>query len=490
MQPIGTSSPPAAGASSRRADTLMIVALASANLAEGILLGVMPTAVGGLGELFHQSAGELTWVHAVQLLAAGMSVPVLARLGDIYGHRRILRLGVVLALLGSLLCAVAPNYLVFLVGRALAGPVAAYTALSVGIIRDRAAPERLRSGVSMVMAALTGGSVLGTLAAAQISSMTDNVIAVLWIPVVMFVLTLVVLFTMVPESLNRAHVRPDWWGAVLLSLGLACLLLFVGEGGDWGWTSTPTLGCLAGAVVILTGWALLELRITDPMVDLRVASRRNVAPFYVASLTMGVTFYGAQTAVSTFLATPEEVGYGFGLDVTGLALALVPPGVMAVVGALSVPYLSRSLGHKQTLYCGYVLLVAGYLTLVVWHASLWQAVLAVSIAYYGTGISTGAMPMILAERAARTSSGIATGLFNTVKSVGGSTASASFGAIMTSLTIVGTVVPTEHAYRVVWMICAGAALVSMLIVFTAVGTGKEAGALEDGTAREREPAAA
>jgi MFS family permease len=223
--------------------------------------------------------------------------------------------------------------------------------------------------------------------------------------------------------------------------------------------------------VVLGAWAVLELRIKDPMVDVRTASRRTVAPFYIASLTMGVTFYGAQTAVSTFLATPAKAGYGFGLDVTGLALALVPPGIMAVAGALSFPRLSGVLGHKATLYCGYCLLILGYLSLVLWHGALWQAILALSLAYFGTGISTSAMPLILAERAARTSAGIATGLFSTVKSVGGSMATATFGAIMTSLTVAGTVVPTEWAYRIVWLICAGAALLSMLIVFTAVNAG-------------------
>ena len=100
------------------------------------------------------------------------------------------------------------------------------------------------------------------------------------------------------------------------------------------------MGALTASLVLLAGWVAIELRVTDPLIDLRAASRRAVAPFYLASLPIGAAFFGATTATTTFMAAPEHpAGYGFGLDVTALAYVGLATTTAIVLGATAVPRL-------------------------------------------------------------------------------------------------------------------------------------------------------
>jgi MFS family permease len=451
-------SPPAA---------LLVAALASVTFAEGTLLAVVPTAVAGIGRLFGQSAGALNWVSTAQLLATGVCTPAFSRLGDTLGHRRVLRVAVLLAAAGAVLAALAPDFGLLLAGRVLQGPIGAFTPLAVGILRDRLDTERLRRGIGVVVGALTAGSAAGLLIAAEVYQASASVRVVLWIPAACLTVAAVVTFWLVPQTLRRAPVRMDWLGAVLLGAGLAMLLLVLAHGAAWGWASVSTAGWLAGGVSALVLWVVTELRVTDPLIDLRAVSRRAVAPFYLASLTIGVAFFGASTATTTFMATSRSTtGYGFGLDITAIAYVGLPSSGAVVLGAVAVAWIARQVGHRATVCLGCAALLAGYGGLAGWHDQIWQLIVWSSVAGLGVGVVSGAMPVVLTERSARTSAGISTGLFISGRAVGGSIAGAGFTALLTRVTIGHTGIPRQIGYVSVWLICAAASLVSLVIVAT------------------------
>src|SRR5580698_8721240 len=147
---------------------ILVAALACVTFAEGALLGVVPTTVAGLGRLFGASACTLNWVSTAQLLATGVCTPAFSRLGDTLGYRRVLRVAVLLAAAGAVLAALAPDFGLLLAGRALQGPIGAFTPLAVGILRDRLDTGRLRRGIGVVVGALTAGSAVGLLIAAEV----------------------------------------------------------------------------------------------------------------------------------------------------------------------------------------------------------------------------------------------------------------------------------------------------------------------------------
>jgi MFS family permease len=168
------------------------------------------------------------------------------------------------------------------------------------------------------------------------------------------------------------------------------------------------------------------------------------------------------------MAAPEHVaGYGFGLDVTALAYVGLVNTTAIVLGAAAVPRLVKRIGHEPAVYAACAAMLAGYTGLAAWHGTLWQVVAASSVSGLGMGLIASAMAVVLTERAGTASTGISVGLYITVRAIGGSMAGAGFAALLTRATIVGTVIPREWAYVAVWLTCALASLLSLLIVAAA-----------------------
>ncbi len=119
-------------------------------------------------------------------------------------------------------------------------------------------------------------------------------------------------------------------------------------------------------------------------------------------------------------------------------------------------------GHKATLYLGCAVMAGGCGAMALWHANLAAFIVTLRVTNFGTGIVNAGVPVVLAERAQRTS----TGLFNTAKG-GRSVSGAVFAAVLTSIAIAHTAVPRESAYVVVWLVCGACALVSLLVVVAA-----------------------
>lgn len=428
-------------------------------LVSGLVQGMMPTLLPRIGTELHVSAGNLNWVNSAQLLSSAVCVPLFARLGDMYGHRRLLRVAAVALAAGSMLVAWAPSYAVFLLGRVLQGALAALLPLEIGLVRDRLSPERSRGAVAFLVGSLTLGASAGLVLSGLLGEAISGVRGILWIPAVAALFCVGVVFFLVPESVTRAAGRVDWAGAVLLSSGLAALLLAIAEGPQLGWLDARTLGLFAVAVVAAAAWVRVELRVAEPIVDLRLTVRRELLPVYVAAFMLGTATFGAQTAAAVFVASPaSQLGYGFGYDTLGIAWLMLPNGLMAFVAATVAGRLIRRVGPRAVLASGGGLMTAGYAVLVLAHGEPWQFVAANSLIGFATGLSISAMPALIMDASPADRTGIATGLHNTAKTLGGSVAGAVFAAVLTAVTLQGTEVPTESAYRIVWACCAAVAL--------------------------------
>ncbi|MEW1686982.1 MFS transporter [Streptomyces sp. NPDC091265] len=434
-------------------------------LTSGIIQGMMPTLLPELGAVLDIGAGDLNWVNAAQLLAAAVSVPLFGRLGDMYGHRRLLRIAVLCLVAGSVLVAWSPSFEVLLVGRVLQGPLAALLPLEIGLVRDRLDAPGARSAIAMLVGALTFGASAGMVLAGLLREVIDSVHGVLWIPAATTVLCAGVVFFLVPESKTRAPGRVDWAGAGLLSVGLATLLLGISQGPKWGWSDAWTLTLFAVAACALVVWVLVELRVAQPVVDIRLTVRRTLLPVYAASFLLGTALFGAQTAAVLFISAPaDKLGYGFGYDALGIAWLMLPSGVMAFAASLVASRLFRLIGGRGALALSGFLMAVGYVFLIVAHGEPWQFVVVNAVVGSGVGLALSAMPVLIVDASPHERTAIATGIYNTAKTVGGSVAGAVFAAILTALTFKGTEIPTVDAYITVWWCCAG---VSVLVAVAA-----------------------
>ena len=242
----------------------------------GVVVAVMQTIVVPLlphiPALTGATPTAASWLVTVTLLTGAVFTPVLGRVGDMYGKRRVLVASLAVLVMGSVLCAVSSHIGVLITGRALQGAALAVVPLGISILRDELPPERVLSAVALMSSTLGIGAAVGLPVAALVVENFDWH-TMFWVSGAIGVIDIVLVLCCVPESPLRTRGRFDGVGALGLSAALVCLLLAVTQGADWGWTSTRTVGLLVAAVVVALLWGAYELRVPTPMVDLRVSAR-------------------------------------------------------------------------------------------------------------------------------------------------------------------------------------------------------------------------
>ncbi|MEU9736002.1 MFS transporter [Streptomyces sp. NPDC048002] len=423
--------------------------------------GVVPL-LPELGE--HHGVGDsaLNWVTSVQLLSGAVLVPVFGRLGDLYGHRRMLRISLACLAVGSLLVALAPNYPALLAGRVLQGALVALLPLEIALVRDRLPAETARSAIARLVGALTLGSLLGAVVMGALAKSVGDIRITLLVPAVLAALCVPVSFLFIPESVPKSGGRPDWPGAVLLGLALVCLLAGVSRLEEDGGLSASVLLPVATAVVVGAVWARHELRSADPLVDLRAMRGRRLAPFYLTSFLFGVMYFGSQTPNATFLAAdPDADGYGFALSALNIALVSLPATLAALVTSSATAVIARRLGYRRTLMAAFTLMTAGFASLTCFHSAVWQIVAALLVSGTGVGAALGAMPTVIVEATDPARTGVATALYNNVKTVGGAVTGGAVAALLSTFTTTSSDSPEETGYVLVWSLCALAGLAAV-----------------------------
>jgi MFS family permease len=336
------------------------------------------------------------WLLTAFALVGSVSAPLLGKLADLYGKRRIMLVSIGIAVLGDLLAALAPQFWVMVVGQALHGCISACIFLGYSLMRD-VYPPRLVPFTASV--SITGSGVLTVFAPFVIGALIDNYgFRSLYVFDLVFILVMAaVIVATTPETPVRRAARLDVLGAVLLAAGLSTVLLAVSEGSSWGWLSAPVLGLLAIGTVLLVVYVVTALRRTDPILDLRVLARRAAL---IGVVTGGVA-YGLNPMTQTLMAllarTPREVGgdYGLGLTASQYAWISAPLSVGSVLSGICVGLVVRRTGARMTMFVGLGLMGVGSLLVLVGHDALWQMIVASVVTGIGLGLALGSMPNLI-----------------------------------------------------------------------------------------------
>ncbi|WP_113716642.1 MFS transporter [Arthrobacter dokdonensis] len=435
---------------------------------------------------------DITWFISVWTLSSAVSIPILAKLGDMFGHRRILRIAVFLVLLGVCFVAFSQNYSLVLIGRALTGPLSVWLPLEIALIHDKISGDQARKSVGLLISSLTIGSLLGMLAAGALSSLHLNFTVVLLAPAVVTALCAVVVVFLVPESSVRAKSKIDLVG--FIGLGIFMILLLVGLSGIQknGFGSVQVLAPLAISLMVLGLWIAWELRREHPAINLRLVGSRAMWPPYLSSFMLGTVLLGTQTVTTTFLATrPDRSGFGFGLEPGRISLISAALTLVACVGAAIFAYVARGIGIRGVLILGACMAMAANLLLIFFHASFAIFMVNQGLNGLGFGMILGALPSMVAELSPRDQTGIATGIYNSLKTLGGAVGGAVFGVILAA-TIRPGLGAALGAYQTVWGVGIGALAISVMALMfvpsrhpehTASETDQTPAPLENVTAR-------
>jgi len=433
--------------------TRLIVALVAAGLSLGFGTGAFSGITIGIGRLFHASPGQLNWAISVALLSTVVCSPIAGRLGDVYGHRRMLVICVGGTALGGVLAAVAPSFGVLLLGRVLQGLIGGVLGLGPAIVRDRVGIRRGHTIIAVLAGAASVGLVAGLLCAAGFGGHHDGTRIVLWTSAAVFAAA-AALCLLTPDSVSRAAIRVDWLGAAVLAAGLACVSLGLRQAPISGWSDAATVAYLAVGAAVLIAWVPLQARTRQPFIDVRRVTSRGQLPSYAISFIFGVGAFGAQTAAITFMGSPAKVlHYGLSMSIADIASWLVPCAVASAVAAILTARLAAVVGHRAAFVLGGVLLTAGFALMIVWHQATAEFVVALIVQYAGLGIGLAMVPVVLSQLAGPGERGVVSSLGESLRGLGGGLATAVFATLEGSLVITHTAIPTEDAYLWVWGIC-------------------------------------
>jgi MFS family permease len=464
-----TSPPPVADAApprSRQSTALLIVGLAAllASLNQSLLIPVLSQ----ITEAAHTTSDNAAWLLTSTLLVAAVSVPTFGRLGDLYGKRLMFVVALIALVVGSLVCALAGDSLpVLIAGRAIVGLSSATIPLGISLVSTLLPPERAGSGIALISAMLGIGGSLGLPLSGLIAEHSDYHV-LFWICAVGGVLTLVGVWLALPESPKTGSGKMDIGGALLLGVAILALLLPLAEGESWGWTDVKTVGLLVAAVILLVVFVLVERRRKSPLVDIKTSARPAVLLTNIASLCVGFALFATLIGTASYVQAPAATGYGFGSSIVVSGLCLLPSGLAMLILSPVSAKLSERFGPKITLALGAAVVALGFLGRMVFTGHLWEIIVWTTIAGAGTGIAYAAMPSLIVRAVPRSELAAANGLNTLFRSVGSSLSSAIGGAILASSTIaLGTfALPSLTAYRILFALCAGAAIIGAAVALT------------------------
>ncbi|WP_167052092.1 MFS transporter [Salinibacterium sp. ZJ77] len=451
-------------------------------IVSGILQGFYVPLMPDIAVHLSVTDGDLNWFEASQLLLAAIIVPIFAKLGDMFGHKRILLLSTALTAGATWWLAFSGDFWSFLIAWSLQAFYVVWLPLEVALIFDRGrrtgtSASQTRRAAGFLVVALEAGAIMGALGSAQILKATSgDIMLTLFAPAIAVTLVFFAILFGVPESEPAGVRKFDGFGFTLLSIGLLLItagLVFL-RVDDIDGMPVPLdtrLSLLAIAVVlgaaVLWVFARWELRHPDPAIDLRVMSQPTMWPLLITAGLFGISVLGAQTPLATYAGTDPEIhGYGLGFDATVRSYLIGVYLVSMILGALAFAAVSKRISPRLSLVLASSLVGVGYLLFLPFHLEAWQVIANMVIAGMGSGALVAALPAAAAAAAPKGQTGIAAGMTNTTKTIGGAFASALFGVVLVSAAAdVGETVAPLAGYMTVWAVCGLGAVVSVVLLF-------------------------
>lgn len=292
-------------------------------------LFIVNVALPTIGHDFHAPLSTISWTISGYVLMIGVLPMGIGRLGDLWGQRAVYLAGLVIFVVASLSCGLAPNITLLIVFRVVQGVGAAIMTPGTLALIIRAFPQRqhglaigIYGGVSGL--GLIAGPVLGGL---LLQGGSWRLIFFVNVPVGILALLMTVLF--VPEEHQEGASAPvDWIGLALLSTGLLSLLFGFTRAGDEGWANPLVIGCCVLGIIVLTFFILVERRVRWPLVDLAIFRNRPFVMGCLSYFLFSAALFGSQPYWSLFMQntwgfTPLQGGLAF-LPSTGLVALFTP----------------------------------------------------------------------------------------------------------------------------------------------------------------------
>ncbi|UBV18550.1 MFS transporter [Mycolicibacterium fortuitum] len=445
----------------RRPPGVLIAGLSLVALTVAVLQTAVVPILGIIARQLNTSSVAVSWAVTANLLAAAASTPLIGRLADLYSKKRVLLGVLVVVLAGSVLAAVTASVPLLVAGRILQGASYALYPISIAILREELAEDRLVGAMSVLSGTLGFGGGVGLVVTGLLTSGDAGYHRVFWLTTVFTAAVIVVALVVVPNRRPVAGGAIDWLGAAGLATGLSAVLLAITQGNTWGWSHPGTLGFLLGGIVVLTGWWYWERRAADPLVSTTMLARRPILLTNLATILVGMGLYFAFLGLTQFVQmSRESAGYGFGAGVLQASVYFLLPGALTgfVVALMSGRYIDRY-GARRVLVVAAVAGITGFVLLAVAHDRPWQVVLAGVLANAYISLGYGALPALVVSEVDASETGIATSMNAIARTIGSSVAAAVVAVLLGH-----RMVPAEGSFVTIFIAGAVTAALAMTLI--------------------------
>ncbi|CEA07461.1 Multidrug resistance protein 3 [Arthrobacter saudimassiliensis] len=404
----------------------LIAGMLLASLDQTIVSTAMPTIVGELGGVEHQ-----TWITTAYLLATTIVMPIYGKFGDVLGRRNLFLFAIALFTLASVGCAFATDFWGFVVFRALQGlGGGGLMILSQAIIAD-IVPANERGKYMGPLGGIFGLSAVGgpLLGGFFVDHMTWQWAFYINIPIGIAAFTIAFFTLTLPGK--RIRQRIDIAGVVLLSIATTCLIFFTDFGGsdERGWTDPLTLAFGAGMLAAAAAFVLVERRAEDPIIPLSLFRNRIFINATAIGFALGMGMFAALAFVPTFL----QMSTGTSAAVSGLLLLPMMVGMMgtSIWSGLAI---TRTGTYKKYPIAGAVLVIAAmlWLTTLAADTPVWVICAQLFVFGAGLGLIMQVVVLVVQNSVPVDQIGTATSSNNYFREVGAALGVAIFGAMFTT----------------------------------------------------------
>ena len=336
-----------------RALLAMVGAALLLNYVETMVIPAVPT----LQKDFTTTSSDVAWITSAFLIVGSAVSPLLGKLGDSYGKKKMFLVALAFYTAGVGLAGFSPS-IYFLIGaRAVQGIGFAIIPLALGIIAETFPKERIATAQGVVSATFAIGSAMGLIVGSYIVQNAGWQ----WAFHSAFVLSIVLfaviwLFLPTGSTGTRAHV--DYETVVLLMAGISLILLYLTEGPYEGWYSTYDVAALVAGFALTVGFFVAESRRANPLIQLQLLKIRNVLVANGIGVLSGIGMFMLFFAVVYYAYYPPP--YGLGLNIQSVGFTMGPATIVMLAAGPGLGRLTARAGPKPTMILGALVAMAGF----------------------------------------------------------------------------------------------------------------------------------
>jgi len=397
---------------------VILAVLSLAAVTYAVLSSAVIPALTTLQHSLDASETGVTWLLTGFLLSASVGTAIIGKLGDMYGKQRLLVWTLLTLAAGTLLAALSASLAILIVARVIQGVAGGIFPLAFGIARDEFPADRVAGSIGLMSAILGVGGGLGLVVGGLIDEHL-NWHWLFWIPLPIMVAAAVCAWRFIPESPVRSPGRVNWTAAALMSVGLSAVLIGIAQTSVWGWTGPKTLALLAFGLAACTAWIMVELRSSNPLIDMTMMRVRGVWTANLAAFLVGGGLYAWFLLLPQLAQLPRSTGFGYGASVVIAGLYLLPCAIgMGTLGSLA-GRVERRFGSRRALVAGAAVsaVACGWLTFTSRHP--YDLLVSSLLLGIGIGLAFAALGNLIVQAVPPQQTGVASGMNTVLRTLGG-----------------------------------------------------------------------